>query len=69
LSASPRSIEWPSSSERSPAPCARTFLFSTDFPYQYRPGQKARRFLEGLPLDDEAKHRFAHRNWERLVGA
>lgn len=44
-------------------------LFSTDFPYQYRPGQKARRFLEGLPLDDEAKRRFAHGNWERLVGA
>ena len=44
-------------------------LFSTDFPYQYRPGRKARRFLEELPLDDEAKHRFAHGNWERLTGA
>jgi len=44
-------------------------LFSTDFPYQYRPGKKARRFLEGLPLDDEAKRRFAHGNWERLTGA
>jgi predicted TIM-barrel fold metal-dependent hydrolase len=44
-------------------------LFSTDYPYQYRPGQKARRFLEGLPLDDETKRRFAHGNWERLTGA
>jgi predicted TIM-barrel fold metal-dependent hydrolase len=44
-------------------------LFSTDFPYQYRPGQKARRFLDELPLDDEAKRRFAHGNWERLTGA
>jgi hypothetical protein len=44
-------------------------LFSTDFPYQYRPGREARSFLEGLPLKDEAKGLFAHGNWERLVGA
>jgi uncharacterized protein len=44
-------------------------LFSTDFPYQYRPGREARRFLEGLPLDEEAKRLFAHGNWERLTGA
>lgn len=43
-------------------------LFSTDFPYQYRPGQDARRFLERTPLDDADKRKFAHGNWERLTG-
>ncbi len=42
-------------------------LFSTDFPYQYRPGADARTFLEtcGLPQDEQAG--FAHGNWARLT--
>jgi uncharacterized protein len=43
-------------------------LFSTDFPYQYREGNDARRFVEGLALDEAAKTKFAHGNWERLIG-
>jgi uncharacterized protein len=43
-------------------------LFSTDFPYQYRPGGEPRRFLENVPLDDAARAAFAHGNWERLTG-
>ncbi|HEX5658157.1 MAG TPA: amidohydrolase family protein, partial [Polyangiales bacterium] len=42
-------------------------LFSTDFPYQYRPGLQARRFLEECGLDHSAKAAFAHGNWERLT--
>jgi len=42
-------------------------LFSTDFPYQYRPGGDARRFVEGLTLDDADKRKFAHRNWDDLI--
>jgi predicted TIM-barrel fold metal-dependent hydrolase len=43
-------------------------LFSTDYPYQYRTGGDARRFLDGLSLDDGDKAKFAHGNWERLTG-
>jgi predicted TIM-barrel fold metal-dependent hydrolase len=43
-------------------------LFSTDYPYQYRPGGDARRFVETLQRDDEDKRKFAHANWERLTG-
>lgn len=43
-------------------------LFSTDFPYQYRAGHDARRFLDGCGLDDAAKTGFAHGNWLRLTG-
>ncbi len=43
-------------------------LFSTDFPYQYRPGGDARRFLEHCGLPESAKAGFAHGNWLRLVG-
>jgi predicted TIM-barrel fold metal-dependent hydrolase len=43
-------------------------LFSTDYPYQYRPGGDARRFVEGLELDAADKAKFAHQNWERLTG-
>lgn len=43
-------------------------LFSTDFPYQYRPGGEPRRFLEAVKLDDAARNGFAHGNWERLSG-
>ena len=44
-------------------------LFSTDFPYQHRPGGGARRFLDRAPLDAEGREKFAHGNWERLTGA
>ncbi|GAB7551486.1 amidohydrolase family protein [Novosphingobium sp. 11B] len=43
-------------------------LFSTDFPYQYRPGGDARGFIESLALDQNDKASFAHANWERLTG-
>ncbi|MBX5181482.1 MULTISPECIES: amidohydrolase family protein [unclassified Rhizobium] len=43
-------------------------LFSTDYPYQYRPGGDARRFVDVLELDDVSKSKFAYRNWERLTG-
>ena len=42
-------------------------LFSTDFPYQYRTGGEARRFVEGLAIEDADRARFAHGNWERLT--
>jgi predicted TIM-barrel fold metal-dependent hydrolase len=42
-------------------------LFSTDFPYQYRPDRDARRFLENCGLAEPAKARFAHANWLRLT--
>lgn len=44
-------------------------LFSTDFPYQYKPGGAPRRFLEEVALDDAARAGFAHGNWTRLTGA
>lgn len=43
-------------------------LFSTDFPYQYRPGRDAQSFLERVPLDEVGNAKFAHGNWERLTG-
>lgn len=43
-------------------------LFSTDFPYQYRPGCDARRFFENCGLAGPAKAGFAHGNWQRLTG-
>src|SRR5579871_2085004 len=43
-------------------------LFSTDYPYQYRAGREARRFLEQTPLDAADKAKLAHTNWERLTG-
>jgi predicted TIM-barrel fold metal-dependent hydrolase len=42
-------------------------LFSTDFPYQYRPGGDARRFLAECGLDETDKAGFAHGNWLRLT--
>ena len=42
-------------------------LFSTDFPYQYRPGGDARRFLKNCGLAEPAKAGFAHGNWLRLT--
>ncbi len=42
-------------------------LFSTDYPYQYRPGRPGRLFIEESGLPPEQKELFAHGNWERLV--
>ena len=42
-------------------------LFSTDYPYQYKPGQPGRRFLEEAALSADQKELFAHGNWERLT--
>ncbi|MGC0955332.1 amidohydrolase family protein [Pantoea agglomerans] len=42
-------------------------LFSTDFPYQYRPGHEARQFLDNCGLSGEDLSGFAHANWERLT--
>lgn len=42
-------------------------LFSSDYPYQYRPGRDARRFVEQAPLSEEDKEKFAHGNWEKLI--
>jgi predicted TIM-barrel fold metal-dependent hydrolase len=42
-------------------------LFSTDFPYQYRPGGDARRFLAECGLAEADKAAFAHGNWLRLI--
>ncbi len=42
-------------------------LFSTDYPYQYRPGHQAREFLEASSLSLPDKDLFAHGNWERLT--
>lgn len=44
-------------------------LFSTDYPYQYRPGRDARRFLDECGLTDDARAGFASANWERLTGS
>jgi len=44
-------------------------LFSTDYPYQYRPGGDARRFLDECGLDGDTKANFASENWNRLVRA
>lgn len=44
-------------------------LFSTDYPYQYRPGGDAHRFVRELPLEDADKAKFAHMNWEQLCAA
>ena len=47
---------------------ADRLLFSTDYPYQYRPGGDARRFLAECGLGDADKAAFAHGNWLRLTG-
>ncbi|WP_036172296.1 amidohydrolase family protein [Massilia sp. 9096] len=44
-------------------------LFSTDYPYQYKPGGTARRFLDACGLEGDARAGFASANWERLTGA
>lgn len=47
---------------------ADRLIFSTDFPYQYRPGHDARRFLENCGLSEPDQAGFAHGNWLRLTG-
>ncbi|MFL6302945.1 MAG: amidohydrolase family protein [Candidatus Sulfotelmatobacter sp.] len=42
-------------------------LFSTDYPYQYRPGGAGRSFVNESALSPEDKELFAHGNWERLT--
>ncbi|SFF23579.1 amidohydrolase family protein [Spirosoma endophyticum] len=42
-------------------------LFSTDYPYQYRPGREARTFVEATNLSPEDKEKFSFANWERLT--
>jgi hypothetical protein len=42
-------------------------LFSTDYPYQYRPGGAGRSFLNEAELSPEEKELFAHGNWDRLT--
>ena len=42
-------------------------IFSTDYPYQYRPGRPGRSFLDAAALSPEDKALFAHGNWERLT--
>lgn len=44
-------------------------IFSTDYPYQYRPGRPGRSFLETASLSFEDKELFAYGNWERLAGS
>ena len=42
-------------------------LFSTDYPYQYRPGREARTFVEATNLRQEDREKFSFANWERLI--
>ena len=42
-------------------------LFSTDYPYQYRPGGAGRAFVTASALSREQQESFAHGNWERLT--
>ena len=48
---------------------ADRILFSSDYPYQYRPGRDARNFLEAAELSNENKEKFAFANWEQLIKA
>ena len=47
---------------------ADRLLFSTDYPYQYRPGGDARRFLANCGLAESEKVGLANGNWQRLTG-
>lgn len=47
----------------------KRLLFSTDFPYQYRPGREARGFLENCPLSAKEREDFASGNWCRMRDA
>ncbi len=41
-------------------------LFSSDYPYQYRPGRPGRSFVLATDLAQETRVAFAHGNWEKL---
>jgi uncharacterized protein len=47
----------------------KRILFSTDYPYQYRPGGAGVSFLNAAPLSFEEKELFAYGNWDRLTRA
>lgn len=47
---------------------ADRLLFSTDYPYQYRPGRDAGQFLAMCGLDEIDQAALAHGNWARLTG-
>ena len=47
---------------------ADRLLFSTDYPYQYKPDNGARRFLDECGLEGQEKAGFASENWLRLTG-
>jgi predicted TIM-barrel fold metal-dependent hydrolase len=42
-------------------------LFSTDFPYQYRPGHPGLSFLQDAFVPQKTREAFAHGNWDRLT--
>ena len=44
-------------------------VFSTDYPYQYRPGRPGQSFVEQAGLSPEQRELFAHGNWDRLTGS
>jgi len=44
-------------------------LFSSDFPYQYRPGNQARAFIESCGLTGRDLEGFASGNWLRMTAA
>lgn len=46
---------------------ADRLLFSTDYPYQYRPGGDARSFINACDLSEAEKAKFAHGNWQQLT--
>jgi uncharacterized protein len=42
-------------------------LFSSDYPYQYRPGGSGLSFLNEAALSPKQKELFAYGNWDRLT--
>ncbi|MBB4123574.1 amidohydrolase family protein [Martelella radicis] len=44
-------------------------LFSTDYPYQYRPGATARTFIETCGLEGRELENYASGNWLRMSAA
>ena len=44
-------------------------LFSSDYPFVFKPEGGARRFLEEAPLSDADRRKIASENWKRLCAA